>query len=1045
MTSSIPPDPRHTQLRTWYDQLTARIAAADKDIGRSVYEHERQLHRERLAELTDDREIVTTYLDALERDQPLPGPWPPEFKTADLLAAPPPRILFKSGRCDFYRHIPLPPNYIPRPELLAEVRERLLAGTGGLALTSAIQVKQADMLHGMGGIGKSVLARALCDDPAVQAAFPDGILWATLGQTPDLTARLREWIETLGGIVGQAAPTLDQFRNTLAETLRDKACLLIVDDAWRKAYLEPFCAGGPACRLLITTRDAALAEGLDAGVYPIPVMAPDQAVALLEEWAQGGLAQVEAEVKAQIVKRLGCLPLAVRLAGAQLRQKNPTEWLASFDACKLKTRRVETVHDSLEATFALSLDALTPADRRLYAALAIFKEDEPTPVVAIARLWSALDGRDADETDELLDDLAARALLARSPANGNAITIHDLLRDFMAAELGEAGRIAAHRSLLYTYRATQRGDGWPTAPDDGYLYDHLAYHLDQLADYDPNAAAELRGLFAKQAWLHVRVPAFRYMYDGYVADLEMVWRRSHAEACSQINADQEPTALTDLTRYTLIRTGVNSLAASYPPALVARAVETGLLTPEKALSLARYVCDPEGRVAMTAALLRTGQLPPNLRDQAERAGLTAILAIEKEYRRAEALRTLAPELTGEALEGGLQAALAIECEVLRAEVLAILLPRLSGDLLKRATAAVLAIEDDWARPMILAALSQPFASEEQVLTGVVDHAAAPKIVDQMNRVMALRNLAARVTGAARVQALEAGLAAALTMEDGKARNRAIAILTPQLKEMANPILAVWMPASAFAAARREATAWASATRELDAELVIRKLGPAIVKQGLRLGFFYALVSLAPEITREMRAQALEAGLAAALAIESLSIRYVALSVLVPALRGKLLVRGLTAGWSVWDEPMWGVVWRSLVVNLTQPARNRLSRLRAAMTGRGREGQNEAWAPHSLGEGPERKLELVLSVGDKGERVRALAVLLSTTPNPEEILRTVRRSMVDLLGTPLSNRDQSDALLILCSHGLFVSPVLSAETVSSIVRNLIEICQEWEWL
>jgi hypothetical protein len=32
-------------------------------------------------------------------------------------------------------------------------------------------------LHGMGGIGKTVLAQALCHDEVVQQAFPDGIIW----------------------------------------------------------------------------------------------------------------------------------------------------------------------------------------------------------------------------------------------------------------------------------------------------------------------------------------------------------------------------------------------------------------------------------------------------------------------------------------------------------------------------------------------------------------------------------------------------------------------------------------------------------------------------------------------------------------------------------------------------------------------------------------------------------------------------------------------------------------------------------------------------
>jgi hypothetical protein len=74
----------------------------------------------------------------------------------------------------------LPPNYVPREELLSEVRNVLLQASSHVALTSAIQ-SGPTAFHGMGGIGKTVMARALCDDSVVQRAFPDGILWASLG------------------------------------------------------------------------------------------------------------------------------------------------------------------------------------------------------------------------------------------------------------------------------------------------------------------------------------------------------------------------------------------------------------------------------------------------------------------------------------------------------------------------------------------------------------------------------------------------------------------------------------------------------------------------------------------------------------------------------------------------------------------------------------------------------------------------------------------------------------------------------------------------
>ena len=77
----------------------------------------------------------------------------------------------------------------------------------------------------------------------MQAAFPDGILWATLGQTPDLIPRLREWIDALGGIIGETAPTVDRLKAILADLLRERACLLIADDVWKKAHARDVSRG----------------------------------------------------------------------------------------------------------------------------------------------------------------------------------------------------------------------------------------------------------------------------------------------------------------------------------------------------------------------------------------------------------------------------------------------------------------------------------------------------------------------------------------------------------------------------------------------------------------------------------------------------------------------------------------------------------------------------------------------------------------------------------------------------------------------------------
>jgi hypothetical protein len=631
-----------------------------------------------------------------------------------LAAQPTPTPSVAPTRHDFYKHIPLPDHFVPRADLTAELRLALLGDAFSVALTA--EKPKPTALHGLGGIGKSVMARALCDLPEVQSAFPDGILWTVLGQNPsedELRMKLRDWVTAVGGQITENVPTLEKLKSTLVEQLEKKACLLIVDDVWQRQHAEWFKVGGPKCRMLITTRDTEVAKALGADVQPIPLMAMPEAIALLEEWSGGQLKRTSQEIKEWIAQKLGRLPLALKLAGAQLQAEAPEAWLQTFDVRMLEIGRVEDAQDSLALTFQRSLDQLKPATRQVYAALCIFKEDEPIPEAGVRRLWGEMVGWNDQLTDGELRDLATRALLDLAQVEyPRAVALHDLLRAFMAAELTAKGinAVDLHRTLIDAYRSTQTGTGWHTAPDDGYLYNHLVYHLKATQNYP-----ELKTLFDNHEWLHVRVPQSGYTYEGYIADVMTAWKDfADLETQRQIEAKEEPMAFADCLRYALIRTSLNSLAGNYVPELVVRAVETGLWTARRALSVVANVPDAEQKAKLYTSLLQTGKLSETEREMAAKNGLLTVAAIQDEESRARALGALAPYLAEEtrvqALTQGLAAALAIQDKEHRARALAALARHLTGEAREQALtqglAAALAIQREEARAGALGALAR---------------------------------------------------------------------------------------------------------------------------------------------------------------------------------------------------------------------------------------------------------------------------------------------------------------------------------------------------
>ena len=323
---------------------------------------------------------------------------------------------------------PLPMNYVVRPEALTALRDALITDGGGrhVALTA---------LKGMGGIGKTVLAKALCRDEVVQQAFPDGVIWITVGKESafDVVTRLRE--------VGKALnDDLDRYDNELGcksqyrSTIWSKAALLVIDDVWKASDVEPFLADSARSRLLFTTRDADLAAALGAREHIADLLTFEHSREVLARWSAIESAKLP-PLADDLIRECGQLPLALSMVGAMLRGKPSAMWkrihdvLRNADLGKISSEFPDYPYSNLLAAIQVSVDELDATMRERYLALAVLLEDMPASPVIQQCLWK-VDEYEAAETAERLVSLS---LAQRDGANGG-IRLHDLQLDYVRAQ-----------------------------------------------------------------------------------------------------------------------------------------------------------------------------------------------------------------------------------------------------------------------------------------------------------------------------------------------------------------------------------------------------------------------------------------------------------------------------------------------------------------------------------------------------------------------------------------------------------------------------------
>ncbi|MFC8664601.1 NB-ARC domain-containing protein [Streptomyces sp. NPDC057199] len=381
-------------------------------------------------------------------------------------------------------------------------------------------------LHGAGGFGKTSLARYAAAQRSVQRRFPGGVHLVTMGREvrgrAAIAAKVAEETRLITGDTTESGSDPERAGARLGTLLAGRPrTLLIIDDVWEREQLTPFLRGAErSCVRLVTTRRS---DVLPSAAVRIEVdrMTVEQARHLLTHRLP---ASPRREVLEELVKATGRWALLLGIANKFLADQTATG-ADPTDAARTLLRRLRAdgpavqdpdgtldLNDPDQRNTAVrasirAASTLLPHEQaeQRFNELGVFAEDESVPIDVVAALWNATGNLDETATRALCKQMADLSLLGieTSVAHG-AVTVHDVVRDYLRTELGPAGLSTANAALLDAVATSlpEAEDGavawWRVTV--GYLLDHLIEHF-----LDARRSAQALTLAGDFRWVRARL------------------------------------------------------------------------------------------------------------------------------------------------------------------------------------------------------------------------------------------------------------------------------------------------------------------------------------------------------------------------------------------------------------------------------------------------------------------------------------------------------------------------------------------------------------
>ncbi|KAL0346120.1 UNVERIFIED_CONTAM: putative disease resistance RPP13-like protein 1 [Sesamum radiatum] len=295
---------------------------------------------------------------------------------------------------------------------------------------------------GMGGIGKTTLARLVYDDERVRDVFGRRI-WVSISMDFDMVRIVKSVVES-ATLCACNLSDLISLQAMLRDVLSTRKFLLVLDDYWSESHADwdVLCSllrfGSKESKIIVTTRSTKVSSIVSCSkAYKLKYLSDDDCWKLIE---QRTLACMQTNqnlepISKQIAKKCKGLPLVAVTLGCVLRCKSTEEeWHSILESELWDLPQTENVFPILMLSY-LHLPAHL---RRCFAYCSIFPQNHEFEVEEVVLLWMA-EGfiqpvgarRLEDLGADYFHDLYSRSFFQQHKNTSNKATykMHDLIHD----------------------------------------------------------------------------------------------------------------------------------------------------------------------------------------------------------------------------------------------------------------------------------------------------------------------------------------------------------------------------------------------------------------------------------------------------------------------------------------------------------------------------------------------------------------------------------------------------------------------------------------